>query len=208
VLVDIVDRFGAVAVLVAVLLESLGLPFPGEAVLLAAALVAGHSGTTSVWAVVIAAAVGAIVGDNLGYVLGRTVGWRLLRRHGHVVHIDEAKLKLGRYLFDRHGGKVVFVGRFVSVLRTYTAFLAGVEHLAWPRFLVANASGGVLWATAYGVGAYELGDVVERAGHVVGWALLGVVALAAVGVAVAGRRRLHELQERAQREYPGPLEEA
>ena len=82
------------------------------------------------------ASAAAIIGDNIGYLLGRVGGYRLMRRYGHYVRVDEAKMKVGRYLFDCHGGKVVFFGRFVSVRRTYAAFLAGTNRMPWSNFLV------------------------------------------------------------------------
>ena len=84
----------------------------------------------------------AIVGDNIGYVVGREIGYRLLLRFGPYLGLTEGRIKLGQYLFMKHGGKVVFFGQFVAVLRVLAAFLAGVNRLAWPRFLVANALGG------------------------------------------------------------------
>ena len=82
------------------------------------------------------------MGDNIGYAIGRYGGYTLVRRYGAKVRLDEAKLKVGMLVFDRHGGKVVFFGRFVSVLRTYAAFLAGVNQMRYPRFLVFNAAAG------------------------------------------------------------------
>jgi len=91
------------------------------------------------------AAAGAIIGDNIGYWISDKGGYRLARRYGPKVRLDERKLKIARYLFDTHGGKVVFFGRFISVLRTYAAFLAGTSKMRWRRFVVANASGGIIW---------------------------------------------------------------
>ena len=97
---------------------------------------------------------GAIIGDNIGFVIGAWGGLRLLRRYGRYVRIDERRIKLGQYLFLRHGGKVVFFGRFTAVLRTYAAFLAGTLHMDWKRFLFFNASGGIIWSLVFGLGAY------------------------------------------------------
>lgn len=88
---------------------------------------------------IIAAASGAILGDNLGYWIGREGGYRLLRRNGHYLRIDERKVKLGQYLFREHGGKVVFFGRFIAVLRAWAAFLAETNRMPWPPFLLYNA---------------------------------------------------------------------
>src|SRR5216683_937487 len=88
--------------------------------------------------------------------------FRLLRRYGRYLHLNESRLKVGLYLFRKHGGKVVFFGRFVAVLRAWAAFLAGTNRMPWPRFLLFNALGGISWATIYGLGGYLLGDNINR----------------------------------------------
>ena len=158
--------YGYGAVLIAVAIESTGIPFPGETMLLFASVYAGTTHRLSLPLVIAAAASGAILGDNLGYWAGREGGYRLARRYGRYVGVDERRLKLGRYLFRKHGAKVVFFGRFVAVLRAWAAFLAGTNRMPWRPFLVYNALGGIVWASACGVGAYFLGDQVQRlTGH-------------------------------------------
>jgi SNARE associated Golgi protein len=117
-----------------------------------------YAGTTHHLSIVGLAAAAAIIGDNVGFWIGRTGGLRLAERYGRYVRLDRAKLKVGRYLFARHGVKVVFFGRFVAVLRTFAAFFAGVGKMSWPGFLLANAAGGLLWASFYAFGAYALGS--------------------------------------------------
>ena len=153
----LLQNYGYLAVFLAIAAESFGIPLPGETVLITAALYAGHTHRLGIVWVVVVASAAAIIGDNLGYLIGRVGGYRLLRRYGKYVRMDEAKIKIGRYLFHRHGGKVVLFGRFVSVLRTYAAFLAGTNRMQWQRFLVYNALGGIMWATLFGVGAYAVG---------------------------------------------------
>ena len=97
--------------------------------------------------------------------IGAWGGLRLLRRYGRYVRIDERRIKLGHYLFLRHGGKVVFFGRFTAVLRTYAAFLAGTLHMEWKRFLFFNASGGIIWSLVFGLGAYWAQDAFRAAEH-------------------------------------------
>jgi len=138
--------YGYWAVLVFVAIESTGIPFPGETMLLVAAIYAGTSHQLSIALVIAAGASGAILGDNLGFWVGREGGYRLLRRYGHYIRLDERKLKLGQYVFIKHGGKVVFFGRFVAVLRAWAAFLAGTNRMRWPGFLCFNALGGIVWA--------------------------------------------------------------
>ena len=145
----LITSAGYPAVFALVGAESLGIPLPGETALVLASIYAGTTHRLSPWLIFAAAAGGAIIGDNIGFWIGVTGGYRLARRHGPKVRLDERKLKVARYLFDRHGAKLVFSGRFVSVLRTYAAFLAGTTRMRWPRFLVANAAGGIVWAAIY-----------------------------------------------------------
>jgi len=156
--------------------------------------------------VIAAAAAGAILGDNIGYLAGREGGYRLLRRYGHLVRLDERKLKLGQYLFMTHGGKAVFFGRFVAVLRIWAAFLAGTYRLPWRRFLAYNAAGGVVWATVFGLGGYALGDNVHRvSGPIgIGGAVVGATLLLACVVIL--RRNEKRLTEEAERALPDPPE--
>ena len=139
--------YGYWAVFVFVAIESIGIPFPGETMLLVAAIDAGTTHQLSIVLVIIAATCGAILGDNLGFWIGREGGYRLLRRYGRYIGFNERRVKLGLYLFRKHGGKIVFFGRFVAVLRAWAAFLAGVNRMQWSRFLLFNALGGVSWAT-------------------------------------------------------------
>ena len=149
---------GPLLVAVVVALESMGLPVPGETTLVTAALVAGTGHGLHIGVVVAAAALGAIAGDSAGYWIGRRWGHALLVRYGPLVRIDAARLRLGQYLFARHGGKVVFFGRFVALLRALAALLAGTNGMPWPRFFAFNAAGGVVWAAIFGFGAYTLGE--------------------------------------------------
>jgi hypothetical protein len=100
---------------------------------------------------------GAVIGDNIGFWIGHRGGYHLTRRYGPKVRLDERKLKIARYLFDAHGPKVVFSGRFISVPRTYAAFLAGANRMRWRRLLVANATGAIAWAGACTLSAYLAG---------------------------------------------------
>src|SRR5205823_11293383 len=161
-LTHLLATYGYWAVAVFVAIESTGIPFPGETMLLVAAIYAGTTHHLFIPFVILAAACGAIVGDNLGYWVGREGGYRLLRRYGHYLGLDERKVKLGQYLFRKHGSKVVFFGRFIAILRTWAAFLAGTNRMPWAPFLIYNALGGIIWATLYGLGGYFLGDNVHR----------------------------------------------
>jgi len=203
-IVHLIATYGLLAIAVIIALESMGLPLPGESVLALAALYAAHH-NQSIVAVVASAVTGAIVGDNVGYWIGREFGYRLLRRYGSRIGLSPGKIKLGQYLFLRHGVKVVFLGRFVAVLRVPAAVLAGVNRMDWRRFLLANAAGAVLWASVVGFGAYFFGRAVTHVTGPVGIAL-AVVGLAAIVAAVLFvRAHEAELEVEAERALPGPL---
>jgi len=156
--------------------------------------------------VIPAAIAGAIIGDNIGFAIGWFGGFRLLMRYGRYIHLDEAKLKVGHYIFMRQGGKVVFFGRFVSILRTYAAFLAGTNRMHWSRFLVFNAAGGIVWATLWGSVAYFLGKEIDRLSKPVdiGFGVLGgIVLIAGIFFIRSHEKRLEAAAEKA---LPGPLE--
>lgn len=200
------QSIGYLAVALFVGIESLGVPLPGETMLITAAVFAATTGHLSIAGVIVAAIIGAVVGDNIGFGIGWFGGYPLLRRFGKYVRLDEAKLKVGRYIFMRHGAKVVFFGRFVSVLRTYAAFLAGTNRMHWSRFLIANAAGGIVWATLYGVGAYSASSVIAKLNTPVE---IGFAALAVVVIVLAGffvRKNIKRLEAVAEEALPGPLE--
>src|SRR3954464_1025105 len=148
---DLLTNFGYLAVFAIIGIESLGVPAPGETMLVIAGIYAGATHNLEIAGVIAAATAGAIIGDNIGYAIGRKGGYRLLLKYGHKIRIRESHIKVARYIFDRHGAKVVFFGRFVAILRTYAAFLAGVGQMEWRRFLLANAAGGLAWALIFGL---------------------------------------------------------
>ena len=199
-----IAQYGYLAVALLVALESAGVPMPGETALVSAAVFAGQ-GTLNISLVIVCAALAAILGDNAGYWVGREFGFPLVYKYGSAIRIDEGRLKVAQYLFLRHGGKIVFFGRFVAILRAFAAFLAGVNHLPWPRFLIFNALGGVIWATIFGLGGYFLGLAFEHYARPVG---LAALLCAIVGAFMAHRFVTgHEAALRAQAEaaLPGPL---
>ena len=201
---DYLATYGYLAIFVIVGLESAGVPMPGETVLVAAAILAGQ-GRLNIFGVVGAAAAGAILGDNCGYWVGREFGFPIAYRWGRYVHLDERRLKLGQYLFLRHGGKIVFFGRFVAMLRAFAAFLAGVNHFNWERFFFYNAAGGIVWASIFGAGGYWLGRAFESYAKPVGIAALAVAVVAFVLGARFVRYHEQQLEEEAERAFPGPL---
>jgi len=165
---------------VVVMIESFGIPLPGETALIAFGVLASQGHYRIEW-VIVAAAAGAIVGDNLGYwLIGRLGGRALFRRWRWLNSYADRVLPRAEALMARHGGKTVFLGRFVSVLRYTVAWIAGLSRMRWWRFLFWNAAGGIAWATAVGLIAYYSGraaaDAIQR---------YGLYAAAAVAVAIA-----------------------
>jgi membrane protein DedA with SNARE-associated domain len=203
---NLIASYGYWALFAFVAAESLGVPLPGETALITASIYAGHTHRLNPWLIFLVASAAAIIGDNIGFWIGDKGGYRLARRYGAKVRLDERKLKIARYLFDRHGAKVVFFGRFVSVLRTYAAFLAGTSKMRWRRFLPANAAGGIVWAGIYTLAAYLAGNALQRASGTISLILGGVAVLAIVAVLVVLRRQISKLGDRAEAAYPGPLE--
>ena len=178
----LLHTYGLWMVFALIMLESMAVPLPGETDLISAALYAGSTHEISIVVVILVAASAAIVGDNVGYLVGRTIGSRLVARYGRYIRLDEARLKVGQYLFLRHGGKIVFFGRFVAFLRAYAALLAGINRMSWPRFLVMNALGALCWAGLMGGAAYLFGGQIRRVSGPVG----GVVLVVAIGFVVGG----------------------
>ena len=203
---SLLATYGYLAVFLFVGVESIGVPVPGETMLVTAAIYAGTTGRLSIFWVIVASSAGAIVGDNIGYLIGRTGGYRLLRRYGRYIRLDENRLRLGQYLFHRHGPKVVFFGRFFSVLRIFAAFLAGVNRMRWRSFLIFNAAGGIIWSTIYGVAAYLLGQQLLRLSGQVDLVLAIAGVAVIIAVIVFLRRNEARLQREADEAMPGPLE--
>lgn len=164
---------------VVVMLESFGIPLPGETALIFFGVLASK-GNYNAASVIAVAAAAAIIGDNLGYwVIGRIGGRALLARWRWLDRYASRVLPRGEAFMQRHGGKAVFFGRFISILRFTAAWVAGLTGMAWPRFLFWNAAGGIVWATAVGLAAYYGGQSAARA--ISRYGLYGV-ALVAVGV--------------------------
>ncbi len=201
-LADAIHTYGAWLVGSAIAIESMGVPVPGETMLITAAAYAGASGKLSITHVVLAAIVGAIAGDNLGFWIGRTIGLRAVMRHQSKLRLNPRRLKLGQYLFMRHGGKVVFFGRFVAVLRAMAALLAGVNRMDGRRFLIFNGLGAIVWAGGYGLAAYAFGQKLTTALSDAG-IFLGVAAVTGAIVAfVVFRRYERVLEDKAERALP------
>jgi membrane protein DedA with SNARE-associated domain len=170
-----------------------------------AALYAGSHHDLNIGGIIAAAVTGAVLGDNVGYWLGREFGYRFLRRYGRYIGLSDARIKLGQYLFFRHGGKVVFFGRFVAILRILAAFLAGANQMDWRRFLFANAAGGIVWACTFGLGAYTFGNALTQVTAPLATALIIIAAITIAGGVWFVRAHELELEAEAERTLPGPL---
>lgn len=201
----LLTQYGYAAVFVLVGAESLGVPLPGETILIAAAIYAGSTHRLSVWLIFAVAAAAAILGDNIGFWIGDRGGYRLLHRYGRYIRVKDKEIKVGRLVFDRHGGKVVFFGRFVSLLRTYAAFLAGTLKMRWRRFLPYNAAGGIVWAALYSFVPYAVGNAIKHTSHTIA-IVLGIAAVVVIVAAIfLVRRKAAQLEAAAEAAYPGPL---
>ena len=156
--------------------------------------------------VVLAATIGSIIGDNIGYSIGRRFGYPLLLRHGKKINMTEDRIKLGQYLFMNYGGKIVFIGRFIALLRILAAFLAGVNKMPWYVFLFANAAGAVVWASVFGFGGYLFGELLFKVHSAYAPILLGVAIIGFFGIGYLLHRYEKQLVIRARAALPGPLD--
>jgi membrane protein DedA with SNARE-associated domain len=202
----LIHTYGLLVVAVCIGLEGVGLPLPGETSLIVAAVIAGNRHDLNIVAVILTAACASVVGRMIGYYIGRVFGYWLLLRYGFYLGINESRIKLGQYLFLRHGGKIIIVAQFIPILRAIAGILAGANRMPWAHFLVTNVVGALLWATVFGTAAYSLGRQIER----VAGPMVIVLGLAAVAfIILAGNFvRGHEAQltAKAERALPGPLE--
>ena len=180
----LVHHYGLIALFLIVMLESGGVPLPGETALVTASIYASQ-GKLNIVEVIVVAAAAAIIGDNLGYWAGRTGGRKLLERSKFLSRWMDRVLPWAEGFFHRHGAKTIFIGRFFSVLRVTAAWMAGVSRMPWLKFVAWNAAGGICWAVLVGLVAYYLGhaaaDAISRYGLIGGVALVVLAALALVG---------------------------
>jgi membrane protein DedA with SNARE-associated domain len=198
-LIGLVQAHGPWIISVVVALESAGVPLPGETILVAAALLAAATNRIDIAVVVASAAAGAIVGDGIGYTVGRLFGLPLLRKHGRYIHLDEDRLLIGRYLFSRYGNAVVFFGRFIAVLRMFAALLAGANRMPAARFFFFNITGGICWACFFGFGAYSVGTEIYKISEALTLVSLGLFIAAGSALSIAIRRYEIVLLRQAQR---------
>lgn len=197
---DILDQVltvaGYPAVTLFIMIESMGIPFPGETMLLLASFYASTTHHLQLPLIIFWATLGAVLGDNLGYLIGRTGGRSFVQRFGHYFFVKPHHLAHAERFFEKHGGKTVFLGRFTAILRTWSAFLAGVHHMPWRVFLFYNASGGILWAILYGLLGFYAGHFfhnnfarVEQLANTLGWATAGLIVIVVIALVLLVRWR-------------------
>src|SRR6266849_5194237 len=181
---SLVASYGYVVLFLLVSLESLGIPVPGETALVTAAAMAAL-GHLSIYAVVSTAIAAAILGDNAGYWIGRRGGIPLVRRYGRLIRLKESHLERAHAFFERHGPKTVFLGRFIALLRTWAAVLAGAARMPYGTFMLYNALGGVCWSVIVGMLGYVFGRNLPQLERYMGQASLAGVLLVALVVGLA-----------------------
>jgi len=201
----LIHVYGLLVVAGVIGLECVGLPFPGETVLIAASVIAGTEHDLNIISVILTAGVASTIGRMIGYVIGREFGYWLLLRYGRYLWITESRIKLGQYLFLRHGGKIILLAQFVPGLRSIAGILAGANRMPWQPFMLANVIGAFLWATLYGAAVYSLGREIEELS---GWMVIGFAIVVFVLIVVAAlfvRRHEAQLITEAEEALPGPL---
>jgi membrane protein DedA with SNARE-associated domain len=199
---DLFQSYGLYALFGFVMLESMGIPVPGETMLIVAGLYAGSTHRIGIVPLVATATTAAVVGDNIGYLIGRAISIDTLRKYGRYIRLDERRIKIGRYLFRLQGGKLVFFGRFIAFLRIFCALLAGANRMSWSRFLVMNALGSLSWVTLVGGGSYVFGEKIERLTAPLGLLLLIIVALLTISGIFYFERYESALGKLAERTFP------
>src|SRR4051794_23831540 len=187
-LLDVARDVGYPVLFALVAIETMGIPVPGETAIFTAGILASRD-ELQIEAVIAVAAAAAIIGDNVGFAIGRRYGRRLLLSPGPLERHRRRVIEIGEPFFERHGPKAVFLGRWVTGLRITSAWLAGVNRMSWPTFLFWNALGGICWAVVVALVAYYLGRGAERVFNVAGLGGAGVIVVGGVIVWLVVRRR-------------------
>ncbi len=212
--VHLVHAYGLLVIAGFIGLESIGFPLPGETALIVGSVIAGRTHELNIVAVIVVAAAASVIGRIIGYAIGAQFGYWLLLRYGSYARITEARIKLGQFLFLRHGGKIIIIAQFVPFLRAIGGILAGANRMPWRHFLLASAVGASLWATFFGVAAYSFGRKFAQLAASwwifsgpTGWLVCGAgAAIVLVVLAVFVGRHEAQLSAEAERALPGPLQ--
>ena len=195
-LIAILSSLVYLSVFLLITLENLGLPLPGETVLVGAAIYAGQTHQLDLIFIILAAASGGALGGTIGFWLGRIFGPMLTDKYGKLIGLTPRRIILGEYLFKKWGGLIIFLGRFVALLRVLAAILAGLNHFDPLRFFIFNAAGALLWSMIFGCGGYFFGSAIHQIAGPIGWIIL-------ISVIIGGFfifRYLKQNEERLMRE--------
>ncbi|HVA22566.1 MAG TPA: DedA family protein [Candidatus Micrarchaeia archaeon] len=180
-LFHLVHTYGYLVIFLAVTAECLGVPFPGDTVMIAGAVWAG-AGHLSIGLVILAGFGGAVIGDNCGYLIGRYAGAWVVARLLPLLPFVGRWVHLAQRFFARHGGKTIFIARFVAALRITVPFVAGLSRVRWQRFVAFNLAGGAAWTTSYSLVAFLIGRTFARYTDQISYAGLLVAVIGAVAV--------------------------
>jgi membrane protein DedA with SNARE-associated domain len=187
-----IEQYGLIVVFLLIAAESSGVPLPGETALVAAGVYASQ-GHYSIVTVIVVASLAAIIGDNIGYWLGRELGRGFLQRYGYVRRFSERVLPRAERFFEKHGGKAIFLARFSAGVRVAGAWVAGFARMPWWRFFAWNAAGGIVWASTVGLVSYYFGqaaaDAIGKYGLIGAAIIVGGIAIALVTMRFWRRRR-------------------
>tara|TARA_R100000687_G_C6449647_1_gene164564 strand:+ start:1481 stop:2104 length:624 start_codon:yes stop_codon:yes gene_type:complete len=176
-LLALVEQYGVIALFFSILLETLGLPLPGESALIASSAAAG-AGKLSIWHVVIAAYVAAVLGDNIGYLIGRRYGKTVILRHGERIGITHDKYARAEEITAKYGPLMVIAARFIVLLRQLNGLVAGSTGMHWAKFLIANLIGAALWVGFWATLAFQFGHSVSIVPWI--WHHLSLVAMVVI----------------------------
>jgi membrane protein DedA with SNARE-associated domain len=176
---DVARLYGYWAVFVGIAIENMGIPLPGETIVIVGGFLAG-SGELNYWFVLGSAIAGAVLGDNFGYWVGRSGGWQLLVKIGRIFNIQEQQLEQAKDRYSKNAAQAVFLGRFITILRIFAGPLAGITQMPYRQFLLYNFGGAAVWSTTIVSLAYFLGKVVSLEQIITWIAQAGIVAFAGV----------------------------
>ena len=209
----LIHAYGLLVVAGFIGLESMCIPLPGETALIVGSVIAGRTHELNIVEVIVIAAAASLIGRIIGYAIGWRFGYWLLLRYGGYLGITEKRIKLGQYLFLKHGGVIIIIAQFVPVMRAIAGVLAGANRMPWRRFVLSSAVGVSLWSVAFGIGGYTFGVQFARLARSwwifsgpSGWAIFGIGAVIVISILTIFVGR-HEAQwtAKAERALPGPL---
>jgi membrane protein DedA with SNARE-associated domain len=202
-MIQFISLYGIWVVAAFIALESIGFPLPAEAALIAAGLFAAANPDLNIWLLIAVGIAAAIVGEVIGFWIGRRFGSQLLKRYGDRLGLTEGRVKIGQWLFARYGGRFVFIARFLPFLRNMAAVLAGTNSMAQGSFYVASVSAAAAWITGYGLAAYSFGAALMNVASPAAICLSLAAALIVLGAPVLVLRYEERLLERAEHELTG-----